>query len=83
MQIKACRSCGAAIFFASTESGKAIPMDPQPTAQGNMYVFDLEGDPVALSEQSGDVRVQAERKNHARRYRSHFATCPRASEHRR
>lgn len=32
-----CRTCKAPILWATTEQGKTIPMDAEPTADGNMY----------------------------------------------
>lgn len=33
-----CRSCGAEVLWAKTRAGKAMPVDPEPTAEGNVLV---------------------------------------------
>lgn len=74
-----CKSCGAAITWARTEGGKAIPIDHASTPRGNLLLLpDLFGDPTAAV-------ITAETFVPARcpRYQSHFATCPFAPEHRR
>lgn len=81
-----CRSCGAPILWARMEgSGKAIPLDESPAKDGNLWASQKPGPkgieltaraaPKPGSEKSP---VDAER----RRWRSHFASCPNASQHR-
>ncbi len=68
--VNTCRSCGAAILWARTPAGRAMPLDANPTRDSN----------VAL--EAGQARVlgpavAAERR--ARRellFTSHHATCP-------
>lgn len=61
-----CRSRGAAIIWAKTESGKSIPLDATPTERGNMVLID------------GTVRVVKGPHEYPEedRFTSHFATCP-------
>ncbi len=76
MPVVQCRWCGADIFFAETEKGRRIPVDPKPTAAGNLVLMHEGGRTLALSFSPA---------SHAGRdrYISHFATCPHAGEHRR
>ncbi len=72
-----CRSCQAEIIWAITEAGKRIPLDDEPALETPAGLFTLdsnwpgEGGPRAISAAAG-----------ARLYRSHFATCPNADQHR-
>lgn len=66
-----CRSCGAAIFWAETESGKAMPVDVVPVDEGNLEI-QLPMDP----REPLIARVVSV----GHRYKSHFATCPQASK---
>ena len=63
-----CSSCGASIRWARTEKGKAIPVDPEPVTDGNLIV-----------DEAGVARVVGAGKG---THRSHFASCPEASQHR-
>jgi hypothetical protein len=74
VRIAECRSCGAAIVWAITEEGKRAPFDAEP--------IDMRGT-FALVEFMDPERVEAQSSSRDRRYRSHFATCPNAAEHRR
>jgi hypothetical protein len=67
-----CRSCGATITWAVTESGRRIPLDAQQSLDGNMSEVDRLADGTMV------VAVVAEGL-----YRSHFATCPQADDWRR
>ena len=65
-----CNSCNAAIEWHKTPAGKNIPLDPEPHAQGNL-TFD------------NALRVvYAHPGSKPKMYRSHFATCPNANQHR-
>ncbi len=69
-----CRSCGQAVLWVEIlGSGKKNPLDPLPTADGNVVLV-------------GDGKAEALRKDSHRaegelRYISHFATCPNAKAH--
>ena len=71
-----CRSCGAAISWAKTSSGKRIPIDPEPSPKGNLV---LRGDAEKLAIFATAVNADAREL----RYTSHFANCPNAASHRR
>lgn len=64
-----CKSCGAPIIWRVTEGGKSIPVDAEPSADGNLIFFGTSAHPVPKL-WTGD------------RYKSHFATCPNAAKHR-
>jgi hypothetical protein len=72
-----CRSCQARVLWATTEAGKAMPLDALPHPEGN----------ILLDKSTGRCRVQSGRDAAAEgagpRYRSHFATCPQARNWRR
>jgi hypothetical protein len=68
-----CRSCEAEILWASTCTGKPMPVNAMPCDDGNLV---LQGEPpnrVALQRLPMDVGPF---------YASHFATCPNAEQHR-
>ena len=66
-----CHSCGADIFWSVTSHGKRMPVDATPVDDGNLQVVagEIVGIPPGV-EVTGD------------RFKSHFATCPAAQEHR-
>lgn len=65
----ACKSCGARIFFARTETGGRMPLDAKPVRA--MAISDL-----------GPGETE-HRLRWVETYRSHFETCPAAEKHRR
>ena len=71
-----CRSCGAAILWVKTQSGKSMPVDAQPCEDGNVCVATCEGGPTAFVPPEGTTISDATR------HKSHFATCPNAATHR-
>lgn len=88
-----CRSCGAAITWATTVHGKPMPVDAVPDPGGNVVLLPPE-DPreaprALVLDKRGDYRRSAtwlENGVHLaklERYTSHFANCPNAAEHRR
>lgn len=69
-----CKSCGRSIEWATSETtGKWIPIDAEPTVDGNLVV--VKG--VARVFTPEDKRLCRDRRT------SHFATCPDANDHRR
>ena len=64
-----CRTCGAAVTWVLTASGKRMPVDPIPIAGGNI-------------ELTGEVATYVKPDSDTKRYVSHFATCPDALDHR-
>lgn len=75
----ACRSCGAEIFWATTAAGRAMPIDPTPTPDGNVIIQRRDGRIGATVLAAGAAPASPQEP----RYTSHFATCPNASSHRR
>jgi hypothetical protein len=72
-----CRSCGAAIIWEpSTASGKLMPLDAEPHPDGNIVL--IPAGAMVLSKETAETG----KRIGSRRYRSHFATCPDAAQHR-
>lgn len=63
-----CKSCGALIYWARTDKGKAMPLDAEMTADGQWLIH------------AG--RLVRKQNAASPAHRSHFETCPHASEHR-
>lgn len=77
-EIRNCRSCDAPVIWATTGQGKAMPVDAEPTEEGNVELTpgSLGRGPAATvltgpALFSGPLRT------------SHFATCEQADEWRR
>jgi len=66
-----CRTCGATIVWSRTENNKNIPLNPEPVEGGNI-ILECNGALARVVKPDG-----------ARRYISHYATCPQAAQHRR
>lgn len=69
-----CKSCGEPVAWVTMQSGKKMPLDPLPQEDGNIEIVGATGRVVPRSE--------AERRE-GMLYRSHYASCPDASKHRR
>lgn len=69
-----CDSCGAEIRWVTTEGGRPMPLDPAPHPNGNVVVGLRDRYRVLTGPQLPAEGVA---------WRSHFATCPHASRHRR
>jgi hypothetical protein len=63
-----CRSCGAPILWRTTTGGKPIPVDAEPTTDGNL-VEDADG---RLRHIAGPLEVEPGTPI----YMPHHATCP-------
>ena len=73
-----CRSCNADIIWTVTRrNGKPMPVDFEPTDDGD-FVLDREGD-GSFTATKYYARIHGDRP----RRKSHFASCPNASKHRR
>lgn len=74
-----CRSCKQPITWTATDAGKWMPVDAEPVPTGNVLLGG--GNPPTARVLSG---VSLQRARHAKclLYRSHFATCPAARQHR-
>jgi hypothetical protein len=69
--VSRCNSCQAAIIWATTAKGKAMPLDVEPSASGNIEL------------RSGIAHfVTPDQSALGPRYISHFATCVNARQHR-
>lgn len=77
-----CRSCGAPIIWADTITGRRMPLDKEPSKDGNI-VLGLRSDDVPLALVQTAQTLQRLLLKGERLYTSHFATCPEASKHRR
>lgn len=72
-----CFSCGNEIIWARTETGKRMPIDPSPHPEGNLVLYRGEMLPTVRP-----VSRIVDRKPDTPLYKSHFATCKQASQHR-
>ncbi|PXY21151.1 hypothetical protein [Prauserella muralis] len=76
-----CKSCRAHILWATTEDGERMPVDLKPSSNGN----------VMIAVQGGRLMAGVLGRAPAARKRllgvllhvAHFATCPKANQHRR
>lgn len=74
-----CRSCGAAIMWAVTPSGRTMPLDAEPTANGNI-VIEEDGRAATLNKVTLAEMIAA--GDPTPRRTSHFATCKNSAQHR-
>jgi hypothetical protein len=73
-----CSSCGAPLRWGRTRSGRALPVDAEPAADGNCRISRS-----GAAEVLGPLEVALAVAEGETLYRPHFATCPNAAEHRR
>ena len=73
-----CNSCHAEAWWAVTTNGKPMLVDQHPVEGGNLVIS-------ARTAKGVEVRVlrKGEDPGEEPTYRSHFASCPNAREHRR
>lgn len=76
-----CRSCGARIVFATTLTGKAMPVDRKPHPDGNVRLS-VTGASIQAAVLAGPDLVAA-RAAHRPLHRAHFASCTHPERHRR
>lgn len=74
----ACGSCGAEVIWAFTTSGKRMPVDAEPSPDGNVTLI-----PPLIPGETPTAVVSSDRDPAQVRHMSHFATCPNAAAHRR
>ena len=74
-----CTTCEAPLLWARTPTGRNIPLDPEPAAEGNIVLYD--GDSPDAPKLA--VVTHASQATGLPRYRAHFASCPHADAHRR
>lgn len=74
-----CRTCKQPIRWAVTTDHRRIPIDPEPADDGNLRLMYAQGEryPTAL------VIPAHQRAQYPELYRTHFAICPDADQHRR
>lgn len=65
------------MYWAETNAGKRCPLDPEPVVGGNVEIGD---DGIARAIGKSEAAVRA--SNGDKLYKSHFATCPNAGQHR-
>ena len=78
-----CASCKAPITWTQTRTGKRMPVDAEPSDDGTIRLVLAAPRTVPVAEVLTGVRLSAARDEGAQLFKSHFATCPNASEHRR
>lgn len=82
--MSACRGCGAPVLWAVTPAGRTIPLDAEPSADGNVI---LTGHRVPSKHGSWapEARVLTNAQlavapDDVPTYTAHFARCPKADE---
>jgi hypothetical protein len=86
--MEVCRSCKAPVTWVRTEGGNSMPVDAEPVDSGNIVLSHrIVGQPPLALYQSRDMIEQLRRESAAREeplrlFRSHFASCPNARQHR-
>jgi hypothetical protein len=78
-KIEMCRACQAPIVWATTSAGKNMPVDAEPSDDGNVLLFptvDHKVIAIAMGKREATMSKAKER------YKSHFATCPSAASFR-
>lgn len=87
MERQPCRSCHALMLWVAMPSGKRNPLDEQPHPDGNVLLVE-HTNAAGEAWRLGVVLHNPDLLDELRElgvplYRSHFATCPDADEHRR
>lgn len=77
-----CRSCGQPIQWATTTTGKRMPVDRRPHPDGNVLLRPRTAGPGLEAVVLGPLERLAQERVH-QLHQSHFATCPQADQHRR
>jgi len=71
-----CKGCGSKIIWVRTIQGKRMPLDPEPVEDGNIVL--MPAGAMVLDAKTAGLGADVG----ARRYKSHFATCPAARKFR-
>ena len=71
-----CRKCPAEIWFCSTAAGEWMPIDAEPSDDGNLWIDGHDGEHPIV--RVVDLLTPAD----AERHTPHWATCPAAEEFR-
>ena len=77
MTLANCRTCGAQIIWATTEAGRAMPLNAVPSRTGSILL--LRG---SLCRVLPSIEAESTKGAEGVLYVSHFATCPNAASHR-
>lgn len=82
---KTCRSCGAQVLWTVTHKGKRMPVDAEPTPDGNLRLrWPGDGDRTPIAEYPGKEHgTLFDEADNGLRYTSHFATCSHSRDWRR
>lgn len=73
-----CRSCGALIYWATTDKGRSMPIDATPCPEGNVLLT-RRGEALKARVLAAGEEVEPGRN----RWVSHYATCEQADQWRR
>jgi hypothetical protein len=74
LTVTSCQYCGASIAWAKTLDGRAMPIDAEPVDMGNVQLLER-GDGSTMAVITVPALIAE-----GQRYRSHFASCPRAAQ---
>ena len=78
-----CRSCNSPIIWTKTTNGKKMPVDLEPSPNGDFYLFRRERFIESVHRQSRHKSIDAAVQRGDKTFTSHFATCANVEEHRR
>lgn len=80
-----CRSCNAPVIWTVAKTGRRMPVDAEPAEGGTValirYPTEPDRPPGAIV--LGGVMLADAIEQEQQLHKSHFATCPNASKHRR
>ena len=90
---KPCTSCGAKLIWALTDSGRHMPVDPEPVPaalipearNGNVVLwYEVDDKDQPIGQQCVSYATEEQKRDpKVPLWTSHFATCPNAVAHRR
>lgn len=72
-----CRACGASMIWGKWPNGRGVPLDAEPSADGNIRL-QRDGSAEILK----GVQLAPARQRKERLFITHFATCPNADSFR-
>jgi hypothetical protein len=81
VDIVACTSCGARIWWAITVGDKRMPVDADPDADGTIVPV-ITRSPSGAPQRRVRVLTGVELPAQTRAWRAHWVTCPHADQHR-
>lgn len=76
-----CASCNAPIFWAVSVNDNRMPIDAEPSPDGNVLVSVSRSNPD--NKKCVVLKRDGEKPKDRRLFTSHFSTCPNAKRHRR